>query len=75
MTCETGCIFPILKSFSGSVTSSFSFLILSSISEPTRFKDFSYTVTATSSAGCVKTETYTITVEGLENYETYWRRL
>ena len=31
--------------------------------DSTRFKDFSYTVTATSSAGCVKTETYTITVE------------
>ena len=31
--------------------------------DSTRFKDFSYTVTATSSAGWVKTETYTITVE------------
>ena len=31
--------------------------------DSTRFKDFSYTVTATSNAGCVKTETYTITVE------------
>ena len=28
-----------------------------------RFKDYSYTVTATSSGGCTKTETYTITVE------------
>ena len=31
--------------------------------DSTRFKDYSYTVTATSSGGCTKTETYTITVE------------
>ena len=31
--------------------------------DSTLHKDFSYTVTATSSGGCVKTETYTITVE------------
>ena len=37
ITCDTGCIFPNLNSFSGNVTSSFSFLTFSSISTSTSF--------------------------------------